>query len=593
MTGADLAMLGRTVVRLRPGQVAHRVRLRTQQAGLLRFPEAGRRVLSGPDPSTATGWPDVFRPLDALTPSRWPCLPEVQVGKIRLLGQLRQLGDAPGWDHADAPRLWRFHLHYWDWVWGLAADPDRLAARALFARLWRSWQASAKFGVGDAWHPYPAALRAWSWCGLHRDLAAGSDIETDFVAGLAAHAGFLRRHLEYDVGGNHLIKGLKALVGLAVFFADERLLRLATRRLTRQLAKQILADGGHYERAPAYHCQVLADLVDVADLLRAAGQAPVGEITAAANRMRDWLGAVLTPDGQVPLLNDGYPVDRQLLAALRPGPDPVTPASPVLVLPETGLVRALVGGWHLLADVGPPCPPSLPAHAHADTFGCLVHVGHVPLLIDTGTSTYELGTVRCHERSTAAHSTVQVDGADSTEVWGVFRAGRRARVSGLTVHTGPSGITCGAVHDGFRCLPGRPMHHRRWSLTSADLQVEDLITGRGQHQVVIRWFLAVGTAVSAADGMALVTSPAGTFSVTITATAPVLLTAETGPVAAGFGSTADASVLTCRINATLPLRATTVWSRTRDGSVGGEISLSKSCSRSAAAQSKCSMFLAL
>ena len=569
MTGADLAVLGRTVVHLRPGQVAHRARLRTQQAGLRRFPEAGRRVLSGPDPSAAAGWPDTFRPVDALTPGRWPGLPELRAGKIRLLGQLRELGDAPGWDHADAPRLWRFHLHYWDWAWGLAADPDRLAARALFARLWRSWQASAGFGRGDAWHPYPAALRAWSWCGLHHDLVAGSDIEPDFVAGLAAHAGFLRRHLEYDVGGNHLIKGLKALVGLAVFFADERLLRLATRRLTRQLARQILADGGHYERAPAYHCQVLADLIDVADLLRAAGQAPAGEITAAVDRMRHWLGAVLTPDGQVPLLNDGYPVDRELLAALRPGPDPVTPASPVLVLPETGLVRAVVGGWHLLADVGPPCPPSLPAHAHADTLGCLVHVDNVPLLADTGTSTYEPGPVRHHERSTAAHSTVQVDGADSTEVWGVFRAGRRARVSGLAVRAGASCITCEAVHDGFRWRPGRPLHHRRWSLTSDGLRVEDLVTGRGRHEIVIRWQLAAGSSVRVDGGTALVTSPAGDFSVTVAATAPVLLAVETRPVAAGFGSTADAPVLTCRMDAALPVWATTTWSRALGGA-GGE-----------------------
>ena len=269
-------------------------------------------------------------------------------------------------------------------------------------------------------------------------LAAGSDIEPEFVAGLATHAGFLRRHLEYDVGGNHLIKDLKALVGLAVFFADERLLRLALRRLARQLATQVLADGGHYERAPAYHCQVLADLIDVADLLRAAGRAPAGELTAAIDRMRRWLGAVLTPDGEVPLLNDGYPVDRELIAALRPArPGPGTPDGPLLVLPATGLVRAVAGGWHLLADVGPPCPPSLPAHAHADTFGCLVHVDGVPLLVDTGTSTYEPGPVRRYERSTAAHSTVQVDGADSTEVWGVFRAGRRARVSGLAVRGGP------------------------------------------------------------------------------------------------------------------------------------------------------------
>ena len=572
MTGTDLAVLGRTVVHLRPEQVAYRARLRIQRAGLRRFPEAGRRVLSGPDPSAAAGWPEAFRPVDALILGRWPVLPELQAGKIRLLGQVRELGDAPGWDYTDAPRLWRFHLHYWDWAWGLAADPDRLAARALFARLCRSWQASTGFGRGDAWHPYPAALRAWSWCGLHHDLVAGSDIEPDFIARLAAHAGFLRRHLEYDVGGNHLIKGLKALVGLAIFFADERLLRLVTRRLTRQMARQVLADGGHYERAPAYHCQVLADLVDVADLLRAAGQTPPGEITAAVGWMRHWLGAVLTPDGQVPLLNDGYPVDRDFLAALRPVADPVTPASPVLVLPETGLVRAVAGGWHLLADVGPPCPPSLPAHAHADTLSCLVHVDKVPLLADTGTSTYEPGPVRRYERSTAAHSTVQVDGADSTEVWGVFRAGRRARVSGLAVQAGPSGVTCEAVHDGFRRLPGRPLHHRRWSLTRDGLRVEDTVTGRGQHEIVVRWQLAVGTAVRAADGMAVVTSPAGAFSVTIAATAPVLLTAETRPVAAGFGSTTDASVLTCRINAVLPVRATTVWSRARDHSAEGEMS---------------------
>jgi len=565
MTGADLALLGRTVVHLRPAQLAHRARLRTQQAGLRRFPESGRLIMPGPGPAAAVGWPDAARPVDALTPGRWPTLAELRTGKIRLLGLARELG----WGHSDAPRLWRFHLHYWDWAWGLATDQDRLAARVLFARLWRSWQASAEFGRGDAWHPYPAALRAWSWCGLHRALVAGSDIEPDFIAGLATHAGFLRRHLEYDVGGNHLIKGLKALAGLAVFFADERLLRLALRRLISQLARQVLPDGGHYERAPAYHCQVLADLVDVADLLQAAGQPPAGEITTAIARMRGWLGAVLTPDGRVPLLNDGYPVDRELIAALRPGPIPEAPDSPLLVLPATGLVRAVAGGWHLLADVGPPCPPSLPAHAHADTFGCLVHVDKVPLLVDTGTSTYEAGPVRRHERSTAAHSTVQVDGADSTEVWGVFRAGRRARVSGLAVHADAARITCEAVHDGFRGLRGRPLHHRRWSLTSGGLRVEDMVTGQGRHEIVIRWQLAAGLAVRVADRTALVAGPAGDFSVTVAATAPVRLATQTRAVAAGFESTTDAPVLICRVDAALAVGVTTVWSRAR-GSAGGE-----------------------
>jgi len=229
----------------------------------------------------------------------------------------------------------------------------------------------------------------------------------------------------------------------------------------------------------------------------------------------------------------------------------------------------VAGGWHLLADVGPPCPPSLPAHAHADTFGCLVYVDKVPLLVDTGTSTYEPGPVRRHERSTAAHSTVQVDGADSTEVWGVFRAGRRARVSGLAVHADAARITCEAVHDGFRGLRGRPLHHRRWLLTSDGLRVEDTVTGQGRHKIVIRWQLAAGSTVRVAESTALVAGPAGDFSVTVAATAQVRLSAETRAVAAGFGSTADAPVLTCRMDAALAAGITTVWSRVR-ASAGGE-----------------------
>jgi uncharacterized heparinase superfamily protein len=566
----SLGLYGRTLVHLRPSQVVHRGRLLVQRAALRRFPDFGGRVLiggaagavpwgaAGAVPYGGAGWPAGFRPVDERTPGRWPGLDEVRTGKITLLGVTGDLD----WAAADAPRLWRFHLHYWDWAWGLAADPDRLAARAVFARLWRSWAASAGFGCVDAWHPYPAALRAWSWCGLYRDLVAGSDLEPPFVASLAAHAGFLRRHLEYDVGGNHLIKGLKALIGLGVFLADERLLRLAVRRLGRQVARQVLADGGHYERAPAYHCQVLADLIDVADLLRAADRIPAGELTAAVDRMRHWLGAVLTPDGQVPLLNDGYPVDRSLIAALRPLE---APGGPLVVLRDTGLVRAAAGGWHLLADVGPPCPRSLPAHAHADTFGCLVHVDGVPLLIDTGTSTYEPGAVRRYERSTAAHSTVQLDGADSTEVWGVFRAGRRARVSGLSVCLdGLASPGFEAVHDGFRGLPGRPRHRRRWSLTEDGLDVDDLVSGRGRHEIAVRWQLACGSRVRLADGAALVAGPAGTFRVVVSATGPVRLAAETRPVATGFGSTADALMLIGRMDASLPVRISTAWTRTRD-----------------------------
>jgi uncharacterized heparinase superfamily protein len=388
---------------------------------------------------------------------------------------------------------------------------------------------------------------------------AGSDLESGFICAIAAHAGFLRRHLESDVGGNHLIKDLKALAGLGVFLGDERMLARALHRLISQLAVQVLPDGGHYERAPAYHCQVLADLIDVADLVAATGRAPHLELTEAIARMRRWLGAVLAPGNTVPLLNDGYTVPAALVTALRPGK---APEAPLLTLPHTGLVRATEGDWHLIADVGAPSPDELPAHAHADTLSCLLHLGGFPLLVDTGTSTYAAGTVRSYERSTAAHNTAELDGSDSTEVWGAFRAGRRARVHGLAADRGPGGITIEAAHDGYRRLPGRPIHRRRWSLTSAGLQVDDEVVGSKRHAVAVRWHLAPGLAVELREDRAMVTTPAGDVQVSVNASESFRLSVEPAMIATGFLRRTVASVLTCRVDTALPVRITTGWRRT-------------------------------
>jgi uncharacterized heparinase superfamily protein len=463
-----------------------------------------------------------------------------------------------------APLLWRFHLYYWDWAWALAAQSPLADAPALFAEIWRSWHAAVVPGRGPAWHPYPAALRAWSFCGIYRRLVAGGTVDGQFRAELAAHAGFLRRSLETDVGGNHLIKNLKALAGLAVFFGDDALLARSLRRLGRQLAVQVLPDGGHYERAPAYHCQVLADLIDIAGLLQAVGLGPSAGLAEAISAMRGWLGLVLTPAGPltpagtVPLLNDGFPVSPELLARLAPA---APPAGPLHVLPDTGLARISAGSWHVLADVGPPCPRDLPAHAHADTLSCVVHADGAPLLIDTGTSSYAAGPVRDRERSTAAHNTVEVDGRDSTEVWGAFRAGRRARVSGLSAHVQGPTVTVEAAHDGYRSLPGRPVHRRRWTVRADEMRVDDELMGKGRHRVTVRWHLAPGTGLRLVPGGAIASTAAGEVTITVTATSELTVLAGPAQVSAGFASTEPAPVLACTLHPELPARVSTVWRR--------------------------------
>ena len=567
MVTSDAMRLARTVTQLKPAQLGQRVRLRGQRAVLNTVPVSRRWLLAGPSPKTGTGWPARYKPIDASLWRGWTGQDQLRDGVLTLLGETRALtpdqgGDpenrwaAASWDVPDAPLLWRFHLYYWDWAWALAGQRARPAARALFAAVWRSWHAAVAPGRGPAWLPYPVALRAWSFCGIHHALVKGSPIEPAFRAELAAQAGFLRRNLETDVGGNHLIKNLKALAGLAVFFGDDGLLDDIRDRLPRQLTVQVLPDGGHYERAPAYHCQVLGDLIDMARLLTAAGRESPAGLTESIESMRAWLGTALDPAGDVPLLNDGFPVDRDLVAALKPTR---RPARPLLLLPETGLARAAAGSWELLADIGLPCPRELPAHAHADTLTCLVHVDSEPLLVDTGTSTYTAGAVRDHERSTAAHNTVEIDGQDSTEVWGAFRAGRRARVGNVSTAASAEMVTVEAEHDGYRHLKGAPRHHRRWSLTGHGLRVDDQISGRGRHQVVLRWHVAPGARIQLHPRGATVSTATATFDVTVTTAGGLALEATTAQVSAGFGHTVEAPVLVCTLHPELPARISTVW----------------------------------
>jgi Heparinase II/III N-terminus len=60
--------------------------------------------------------------------------------------------------------------------------------------------------------------------------------------------------------GNHLLANAKALVFAGTYFAGDEAnawLQRGVGLLREQVAEQVLADGGHFERSPMYHAIVL------------------------------------------------------------------------------------------------------------------------------------------------------------------------------------------------------------------------------------------------------------------------------------------------------------------------------------------------
>ncbi|MPY94751.1 MAG: heparinase [Acidimicrobiia bacterium] len=544
---ARAARFGRTVRHLAPAQLGHRVRLRGQKALLHALPEAWAvSLLTRASPYGASGWPEGFTALDALAAGEGGTAEAITAGSFDLLHEVRQLEGPSPWEPAGVARLWRYHLHYLEWGWLFARHPDREWASRAFRGQWRSWSAGTRFGRWDAWSPYVASVRAWALCGLFRPLVLGTADEAAYVAGLRRHAGFLTTNLELDVGGNHLVKNLKALVGLGVFLQDDTLVERGRSHLQRQLPVQVLADGGHFERSPSYHAQVLGDLVDVGGLLAASGRAPVPGLHEATAAMRSWLSCMLAPDGDVWLLNDCSYVGSDRLGALGVGR---RPRDRLLVLADSGYLVASPGARLAVAlDVGSPCPAQLPAHAHADTLTFELALDGRRVIVDTGTSTYQDTARRRYERSTGAHNTVEVDGRDSTEVWGTFRAGRLANASLESVIDRDGVVEVVASHDGYRHLGGRPLHRRRWRLRADRVDIDDEVTGGGEHTVAGAFHIAPGVPVSLDEDGA--TAKLESLRLSVVGGRFEVRPAE---VATAMGRRAATSCLVVRVGGRLPL----------------------------------------
>jgi uncharacterized heparinase superfamily protein len=401
------------------------------------------------------------------------------------------------WDDPALARLWRYNLHYFDDLTARDAQQRHAWHRALVTR----WIADNPPPHGTGWEPYPVSLRIVNWI---KWALGGAVLESAWMHSLAVQIRWLRGRLETHLLGNHLFANAKALVFAGLFFDSTEAQRWLDKGLAlveRELDEQILPDGGHFERSPMYHALALEDLLDLIDVLEAfdVHSARISRLTTRLRErvpaMQRWLRAMTHPDGSFGMFNDcamGIAADRSELDrfAAELGVAPATlPDEGATHLDPSGYMRLATESVVALLDLAPIEPAYLPGHAHADTLSFELSLHGRRVVVNGGTSRYGDGPARQRERSTASHSTVQVAGIDSSEVWAGFRVGRRAHPLELTSQTDamPWSVTCS--HDGYRHLSGRPLHRREWRLDTDELVVEDHVQP-ARHRAIARYLFA-------------------------------------------------------------------------------------------------------
>ena len=445
---------------------------------------------------------------------------------FRFLNQVHTLPAQGVWNDAALAKLWLYNLHYFDDLNAQDTSARLDWHRALISR----WISENPPASGNGWEPYPTSLRIVNWV---KWLANGNAPLPGMVNSLVQQSCWLIGRLERHLLGNHLFANAKALVFAGLFFDGPQAatwLDKGLKIIEEQLPEQVLADGGNFERSPMYHAIFLEDVLD---LINAAhywpGLVPDEQVAVwreTAGRMLSWLAGMTHPDGEIALFNDAAfgvaPAVGELMSyAGRVGvmsPNLVreifrADVSPLLStkvelenfqkIPEllhfadSGYVRLQNKDAVAFLDVAPIGPDYLPGHAHADTLSFELSLFGQRVIVNGGTSRYGLGPGRLRERGTAAHSTVQVAGADSSEVWGGFRVARRAYPFDLEMQPKIGRVACS--HDGYRRLPGAPVHRRAWQLEPNRLQVTDTVQG-GTHSAVARYIFHPTVQVTNAEG---------------------------------------------------------------------------------------------
>ena len=409
----------------------------------------------------------------------WNTRAEVLEGRFCFLNEEAHLGRPVDWTAPEQSLLWRFNLHYFDYL-HLLESREQVA-------LCREWIAANPVGTEVSWHPYPISLRLVNWC--RAEVAA-----SDLLESLYRQAAYLSRTVETHVYGNHLLENARALVLAGCYLQGQgeadRWVDQGLSIYRDELDEQILADGFHFERSPMYHALMLEGALDVIRVLPN-GHSDQAMLREKARAMIDALAGVTHPDGTLALFNDAtheiaLPPDRLLRYAREVlGEEP----SAQTTFPEAGYYVLDADDLWMMIDGGPAGPEYLMAHAHADIFSYELSLFGERFVVDSGVYDYAAGPMRQYVRSTAAHNTVQIDGLDQIECWDAFRVARRDAPRDVTWRETETGAVFEGTYDGYQFRLGDDLSHQRRvevDTRARRVRVHDEIVGRGQHCVESR-----------------------------------------------------------------------------------------------------------
>jgi uncharacterized heparinase superfamily protein len=476
-----------------------------------------------------------------------------------------------------------------------------------------------------------AALRAMSICFLLNLLSPFRREEQTWVAAvthsLAQHLHYIEANIEFShlCTSNHYLGDIVGLYCLSVFLDGKGMAsrrREYRRRIEVEMCCQVYEDGGDYEASTGYQVLVTQFFASAFLLMRAERSAPA--TPAFVERLRSmfrFLNTIAGASGELPQVGDCDDGRTELLlddiqqmillpvakrnslripgllglgqrlfgegadagagddalwyglgdtsrnSSLESHPDGSS-ANSTKVLPKSGIGILQQGSAEILFFAIPNGILGKGSHTHNDKLSFVLKVGGREVLCDSGTGCYtrDIAT-RNRFRSTAAHNTLRIDGAEQNRIFpgphGLFILGEEAAVSPIETGRDAQGRFLRASHAGYRSLG--VTHARTVRVVDGEpaFVIEDKLEGHGVHDFELNFQLPPDrTAEVTPIENGVLCRIFGDVEVQLVVTGSVFLCGEMQPslISTTYGATVPASRVRIWGRATVPARITTqIW----------------------------------
>jgi hypothetical protein len=419
-------------------------------------------------------------------------------------------------DGSDVRLVWELNRlgHFLALARAYALTGDEKYSAEFFRQL-KSWDEQNPYGRGPNWScAMEVALRAMNLLAAFEVFRQSSQFNAAslewFLHLLQQHGNYIRRNLEfsYIATSNHYLSNVVGLLWLGLLLPELRDARswreFGLRQMLLEMDKQVLADGADFEASTGYH-RFVTELFLYSFLLCRANNVEIEtRYWTRLHQMLHYIRAYLRPDEFAPLIGDTdsgqvLPVVRRraddhgyLLDILKPEAQHVASQA----FPNAGTYLMRDGDLYLCFNASGSGINGRGSHGHNDVLSIEVSAGGRAFIVDPGTYVYSADLAKRHEfRSTAYHSTVQIDGLEqnSIAIETPFVIGNEANPRVLEWQTGDDFDKVVGEHYGY------PVVHRRTVVFDKRQRcwlIDDEFFGDGEHVYEARFHFAPGLDVS-------------------------------------------------------------------------------------------------